>query len=295
MPRRRKKSSHQKPQLIFTESPVNRQRNVPTPVYCAQHPISVPRQSIQDMSWVSPQFNGVPGTTRGQRRARRRRVSHPSLISDKPACTCHVRSNSKSPKYTTLKKKSKFPSLEFVGESTPPVTVIQDISFTDNEDDNESIKENSPDKIPRNKSSNSTKRNSDKTDKNTLLQNSSSSELMVNPGVIKTPELVETNPEHFESYSLTPKKRLFNSSLLSPNSNLPVINLQRKLRRGRLKQQLIENLTEKSFICTPEKGLRAVEILVTDTPEAEYGLNTRVRRFKRKNIHESSTENIFQC
>lgn len=61
MPRRRKKSSHQKPPLIFTESPVNRQRNVPTPVYCAQHPISVPRQSVQDMSWVCViYFESIP-------------------------------------------------------------------------------------------------------------------------------------------------------------------------------------------------------------------------------------------
>lgn len=291
MPRRRKKSSHQKPPLIFTESPVNRQRNVPTPVYCAQHPISVPRQSVQDMSWVSPQFNGVPGTTRGQRRARRRRVSHPSLITDKPPCTCHGRSNSKSPRYTKLKKKSKFPSLEFVGESTPPVTVIQDVSFTDSEDDNESIKENSPDKIP--EKSNSRRKSSEThRNSNSVLQNSSTNELMVNPGVIKTPELVEANPELFESGSLTPKKRLFNSSQLSQSLNLPVINLRRKMRRGRLKQQLIENLTEKSFICTPEKELHAVEILVTDTPEAEYGLNTRVRRFKRRNINKSVTENI---
>lgn len=52
MPRKRKKSCHQKPPLVFTESPVNKQRNVPTPVYCAQHPISVPRQSTHNMSWV---------------------------------------------------------------------------------------------------------------------------------------------------------------------------------------------------------------------------------------------------
>lgn len=164
------------------------------------------------------------------------------------------------------------------------MTVIQDVSFTDSEDDNESIKENSPDKIP--EKSNSRRKSSEThRNSNSVLQNSSTNELMVNPGVIKTPELVESG-------SLTPKKRLFNSSQLSQSLNLPVINLRRKMRRGRLKQQLIENLTEKSFICTPEKELHAVEILVTDTPEAEYGLNTRVRRFKRRNINKSVTENI---
>lgn len=171
------------------------------------------------------------------------------------------------------------------------MTVIQDVSFTDSEDDNESIKENSPDKIPE-KSDSRRKSSETHRNSNSVLQNSSTNELMVNPGVIKTPELVEANPELFESGSLTPKKRLFNSSQLSQSLNLPVINLRRKMRRGRLKQQLIENLTEKSFICTPEKGLHAVEILVTDTPEAEYGLNTRVRRFKRRNINKSVTENI---
>lgn len=171
------------------------------------------------------------------------------------------------------------------------MTVIQEVSFTESEDDNESIKENPPDKIPE-KSNSSRKSSETHRNTNSVLQNSSINELMVNPGVIKTPELVEANHELFESGSLTPKKRLFNSSQLSQSLNLPVINLRRKMRRGRLKQQLIENLTEKSFICTPEKGLNAVEILVTDTPEAEYGLNTRVRRFKRKNIHKSITENI---
>lgn len=171
------------------------------------------------------------------------------------------------------------------------MTVLQDVSFTDSEDDNESIKENSPDKIPE-KSDSRRKSSETHRNSNSVLQNSSTNELMVNPGVIKTPELVEANPELFESGSLTPKKRLFNSSQLSQSLNLPVINLRRKMRRGRLKQQLIENLTEKSFICTPEKELHAVEILVTDTPEAEYGLNTRVRRFKRRNINKSVTENI---
>lgn len=106
------------------------------------------------------------------------------------------------------------------------MTVIQDVSFTDSEDDNESIKENSPDKIP--EKSNSRRKSSEThRNSNSVLQNSSTNELMVNPGVIKTPELVEANPELFESGSLTPKKRLFNSSQLSQSLNLPVINLRR--------------------------------------------------------------------
>lgn len=52
MPRRRKRSSHHRPPLVFTESPVSKRRNAPTPVYCAQHPVTVPQRSASNVSWV---------------------------------------------------------------------------------------------------------------------------------------------------------------------------------------------------------------------------------------------------
>ena len=57
MPRRRKRSTQQKkPSLIFTESPVNIQTHVPTPVLCARHPPTAQTVSVselEDLSWVN--------------------------------------------------------------------------------------------------------------------------------------------------------------------------------------------------------------------------------------------------
>lgn len=54
----------------------------------------------------------------------------------------------------------------------------------------------------------------------------------------------------------------------------------------------MENLIEKFFICILEKELYVVEILVIDIFEVEYGLNIRVRRFKRRNINKFVIENV---
>ena len=56
MPRKRRKSSFQsKPSLIFTESPINIVKNVPSPVMCARYPptaTSVPVEDLQELTWV---------------------------------------------------------------------------------------------------------------------------------------------------------------------------------------------------------------------------------------------------
>ena len=56
MPRKRKKSTlARKESLIFTESPVNIQNNIPSPVLCARHPptaVSIPVEDIDDLPWV---------------------------------------------------------------------------------------------------------------------------------------------------------------------------------------------------------------------------------------------------
>ncbi|XP_061181345.1 uncharacterized protein LOC133189923 [Saccostrea echinata] len=285
MPRRRKKSSHLKAPLVFTESPVNKQRNLPTPVYCAQHPVTVAQHSTSNVSWVSPQFNGVPGTVRGQRRARRRRISPPSLLDNKAPCTCQGRSNSKSPRFTRLKKKTKFASLQFVGEKTPPVTVIEDVNFTDCEDESVAFKENSPENGHRKEISLS-HRDSKKKKENMdpHLGRCGVCEFMANPGVIKTPELGEVHSVTPELHSPTvPVKRLFTG--LSPANLSNSHNQKLRKKGGRLKEQLKQNLAEMSSISTPNRGAPP-EVLVADTPEAEYGLNTRVRRLRRRNIHD---------
>jgi hypothetical protein len=201
------------------------------------------------------------------------------LVGNKPPCTCHGRNNSKSPRLTALKRKSKFPSLQFEGDRTPPVTVIQDVTYSDDGEEGEDVKENSPVKTGKKGTSLSCRKNRKSCESD--LQNSVN-EFMVNPGVIKTPELDESHPD--TCVSPIRVKRLFNvlSPTIPPNSH----NNQRHKtkKQGRLKQQLVENLAERPSISTPEKKTPS-EVLVADTPEAEYGLNTRVRRLRRRNIH----------
>jgi hypothetical protein len=56
MPRRKKKSSlATRPSLVFTESPVHVQNNVPSPVLCARCPPtanSIPVDELHNLSWV---------------------------------------------------------------------------------------------------------------------------------------------------------------------------------------------------------------------------------------------------
>jgi hypothetical protein len=49
MPRRRKSVHSNKAPLIFTESPVNKQSNVPSPIYCARHPLTAKSVPVEDL------------------------------------------------------------------------------------------------------------------------------------------------------------------------------------------------------------------------------------------------------
>lgn len=138
MPRRRKSIHSNKAPLIFTESPVNKQSNVPSPVYCARHPLtakSVPVEDLQDLSWVSPQFHNNIGSTRKVKKQRKRRST------SGPKCTCHCGSNSSL--FQGKVQNNKFKPLKFMGDETPPVTIIEDVSFSDEDEEVENISQQS--------------------------------------------------------------------------------------------------------------------------------------------------------
>jgi len=56
MPRRKKATDARKASLVFVESPVHIQKNVPSPVLCARYPPTanpVPIDELQSVLWVN--------------------------------------------------------------------------------------------------------------------------------------------------------------------------------------------------------------------------------------------------
>ncbi|XP_069132355.1 uncharacterized protein [Argopecten irradians] len=138
MPRKRKKSGRdRKAPLIFTESPVDIQRNVPSPVCCALHPRTaqtIPVEQLNKSSWVSPQFssNVQSGGPRGRRALRRRRKSSADINGKKPECTCG--STSHDQVKGQGQKGSKYRSLEFVENkrARTSISVLEEVSIEEN-------------------------------------------------------------------------------------------------------------------------------------------------------------------
>ncbi|XP_060064520.1 uncharacterized protein LOC132544885 [Ylistrum balloti] len=137
MPRKRKKSNRdRRPPLIFTESPVANQRNVPSPVCCALHPRTaetIPVDQLDKSSWVSPQFSSTV-QSRGQcnRRTLRRRKSPVDHQGYKTKCTCESASHNqvKGQGHTG----NKYQSLEFVGNKKvrTSISVLEEVSIEEN-------------------------------------------------------------------------------------------------------------------------------------------------------------------
>ncbi|OWF54985.1 hypothetical protein KP79_PYT17997 [Mizuhopecten yessoensis] len=137
MPRKRKKSScDRKPQLIFTESPVTNQRNVPSPVCCALHPRTaqtVPVDQLDKSSWVSPQFSSnARSGGRQSRRTLRRRKSPVHHEGHKPKCTCETTGHDQVKGQGDAG--SKYKSLEFVGNNRvlTSISVLEEVSIEEN-------------------------------------------------------------------------------------------------------------------------------------------------------------------
>lgn len=144
MPRKKKKSClERKPSLLFTESPVHRQKNVPSPVLCARHPAtatSVPVEQMHRLHWVSPQFRNVYSATKYGGRRRVTRLRRHSIAGHRLAGIANVT----NPVLSSNRKLSKFRSLGFVGgkafESSEAETVevtINSGTSTDGDDNSD--------------------------------------------------------------------------------------------------------------------------------------------------------------
>ena len=228
---------------------------------------------------------------KGQRRARRRKVSPTDSANQKP-CTCHCgASGSSSAKRGG--KRSKFQPLVFLGERTPAQTIIQDIDITDDY-------EKSPCGNIRNRSRSGAKFDSGKESGRTrgrVTRQRQKKSCDLNGSVVHdlsqvsvpTPTANELEKENFAMHEScteeeAPVKRLFagsNDGDIS-DSKSPHFKSKRKLRTGNvLRTRLLENLNVTfSGIEASSTQRREVSVIVPDTPEAEYGMCNRVRRLR---------------
>lgn len=131
MPRRKKKSNlERRPSLVFTDSPIHVQKNLPSPVFCARHPPtakSVPVEALQHLPWVSSQFQALPSSFEQTRPkiTRHRRRSLTGMIS--------ARKNNNSvdtaTSLTETRVRNKYTSLKFVGDRSTVLSDIEDVSI----------------------------------------------------------------------------------------------------------------------------------------------------------------------
>ncbi|CAH1785769.1 unnamed protein product [Owenia fusiformis] len=135
-PRKRKRkdsSTSRKPPLIFTESPINKRHNLPSPVFSADFPIQASVVHIDDnlqIPWVSPQFRGKALTMEHGMSKRTRRSRKPSG----PGPVTRKRNNSKE---NLTSKPRPLPKgmipLAFIDnpKSLETISIIEDVSIED--------------------------------------------------------------------------------------------------------------------------------------------------------------------
>ncbi|XP_060562364.1 uncharacterized protein LOC132721989 [Ruditapes philippinarum] len=136
MPRRKKKSSlATRPSLVFTESPVHVQNNVPSPVLCARCPPtanSIPVDELHNLSWVSPQFRNVR-LSGGQGKRKLTRQRRHSVAGHRNVATSYSDNNSLNKENTALgsrNKLRKFNSLRFIGDKSNIPSIIEDVEVS---------------------------------------------------------------------------------------------------------------------------------------------------------------------
>ncbi|WAR02427.1 hypothetical protein MAR_008985 [Mya arenaria] len=298
MPKRRKKFlQEQKPALLFTESPVHIENNIPSPVLCARHPPtakSIQVDDLQSLTWVSPQFKYTvdDGCGRAQRRTRLHRRHSVA------AHRCLSNTESTGHNHTVVNKLRKYTSLKFVGEKKTVQSLIEDVDISfdtasDNDDRDSKqhrIDENvSPNKHDVQKSP-SLKRDGESS-RNKILhvleRNRSYSDNAV--GVHEAQKGSETfDPK-------PPIKRLFIEQLQNTSSPLQVHSQSpvrfQKHRLAELDQVVSETSEEDSPRLRRSRRLQLLEsqnshqqftgILAPDTPEAEYDWSIRKRQLKK--------------
>lgn len=309
MPRRRKSLHNNKAPLIFTESPVNIQSNVPSPVYCSRHPLTAKSVPVGDLSWVSPQFSGNQESTRKVKKQRKRRST------SGPKCTCHHGSHGNPAGGAS----NKYEPLKFFGEKTPPVTIVEDLSFSE-EEENVNISQET--KSPcLNRAETAQKRKSRSKRKSLVSKLLSENDLLnKQPGdhynsddnfdlgnhgntSFHTPvtniiprvkavienDISEVNgiQQEYDEFTGTPVnkipspvKRLFTSLKESPETNVFTLIKNRKSSKANTNKpnRLLKNLNTSMY--SPSGRNNNVHVLVADTPEAEYGIPYRLRRLR---------------
>ncbi|KAK7490804.1 hypothetical protein BaRGS_00018033 [Batillaria attramentaria] len=121
MPRRRKKDNERRRSLVFAESPVENQQLAVTPVLSVDNPITVNCVSVFDdstVTWVSPQFRGLPDNHGKRRQARRR---HQSGANTRHRTTLNKENTLADSSRPTTQRQ--FPALKFVLDAEREATV----------------------------------------------------------------------------------------------------------------------------------------------------------------------------
>ncbi|CAC5375061.1 unnamed protein product [Mytilus coruscus] len=283
MPRRRKSLHNNKAPLIFTESPVNIQSNVPSPVYCSRHPLTAKSVPVGDLSWVSPQFSGNQESTRKVKKQRKHRST------SGPKCTCHHGSHGNPAGGAS----NKYEPLKFFGEKTPPVTIVEDLSFSEEEENVNISQETKSPCLNRAETAQKRKSRNDNFDLgnhgNTSFHTPVTNIIPRVKAVIEN-DLSEVDGIQQERDDFTgtpvnkipsPVKRLFTSLKESPETNVFTLIKNRKSSKANTNKpnRLLKNLNTSMY--SPSGRNNNVHVLVADTPEAEYGIPYRLRRLRK--------------
>ncbi|KAL4225069.1 hypothetical protein ACF0H5_015763 [Mactra antiquata] len=310
MPRKKKSTLERKPSLVFTESPINIQRNLLSPVLCARHPptaSSIPIENLQNLSWVSPQFRNV-SSSGGHRRLRKStRQRRHSLATHRHLHNAHQLDSGCHGNSNHPAKLKKFNSLRFVGERTC-ASIVEEVEITvetDTASDEENVDRNkisvisSPNRGNRNTKNvnnisyitiNNKNVSSEDTSKEDSITSESNDDQTVNPLKLKAPvkrlfasQLGNNHKlscDEFlnESTTCTSSKvgqdRLLTiqSQTVSESEEESTIPLRRSTRLKHLYNLL--NLSDSP--CRKTGPFKTV--LAPDTPENEYGWSKRKRQ-----------------
>lgn len=247
MPRRRKKSAQQrKPSLIFTDSPVNIQTHVPSPVLCARHPPTAKSVSVfelEDMPWVSPQFRGTSSSDgrRGRRRITRQRRKSTGMALSMATVANNNKENTQCGNLIIAgnKNSNRYKRLKFVGEQFTIPSLAEDVDISC---DTETAEDEPADDIAK-------------------ISDIETSCDDLDPALISS----RLNKEN--DTSIDP----FSSDTNANNSSTPV------RRSRRLAANLRHLLAESSPV---GKMSRTSKVLAPDTPDSEKGLTIRQRQLK---------------
>ncbi|KAK6184179.1 hypothetical protein SNE40_006699 [Patella caerulea] len=266
MPGRRRRRKSRKHSLVFTESPVNNQRHVPTPVLCVDNPITAKQVPVDgDQTWVSPQFRDLQRSIRGRRHVRK---YHSTILTRSRHHSNKENTSAINPNY-----RNKYNSLKFLGDRSVD-SVVEDISF------------DSPSPVK-------TKR------KSTAVPNFSFDTPITQPNSWSLKRLKKSRKSFNISFneSLTQNVQSLNQRPLNHTLNVSPLTCARTCntkegkqcdntctpttrRSARLQDKYLQ--TFQIFKTPPNRKDGVSKILAYDTPECEYNLSVRERQLRKK-------------